>query len=105
MDTTVEMSPATLAALKKRGGTLFIWLDGAGMIHVRTHEPRAMVTFEPIRGEDYVLHVDSEIKPPKRWVIVYKRLPWPHFDALHDPPESTSPSLADVITDQSWPWP
>jgi hypothetical protein len=28
VETTVEMSRATLAALRKVGGNLFIWLDG-----------------------------------------------------------------------------
>lgn len=90
------MSRATLAALKKRGGNLFIWLDGAGMIHVRPNAPSSSARFETIESDSVVLHVDCEIKPPRRWVIVYSRLPWPHFVAHHDPPEG---SVFDAITD------
>jgi hypothetical protein len=38
----IDLSPRTRAALKKRGGNLFIWRDGAGMLHARTREPRAL---------------------------------------------------------------
>jgi hypothetical protein len=101
VETTVEMSRATLAALKRRGGRLFIWLDGAGMMHVRTGGPGHSVRFEAIETDDVVVHVDSEIKPPQRWVIAYSRLPWPHFAAFHDPPPG---SVFDAITDNiNWP--
>jgi hypothetical protein len=101
METTVEMSRATHAALNGRGGKLFIWLDGAGMMHVRPSRPRSPVSFDTIETDAVVLHVDPEIKPPHRWVIVYSRLPWPHFVAHHDPPPG---SVFDAIVDNvTWP--
>jgi hypothetical protein len=101
VETTVEMSRATLAALKRRGGKLFIWLDGAGMIHVRPSRPRSVMSFDTIETDAVVLHVDPEIKPPHRWVIVYSRLAWPHFDAhLDPPPVSVFGAIVDNIT---WP--
>jgi hypothetical protein len=102
MTTTVEMSPATLAALERRGGNLFISLDGAGtvgMFRVRTTEPRAIAAFDTLECDAVRLHVDAHIEPPKRWVVIYKRLPWPHFDALYDPPNSGSGSLFEAILD------
>ena len=95
------MSRGTLAKLRKRGGNLFVWLDGAGMMHVRPRRPADPVRFESIETDDVVLQVDAEIKPPSRWVIVYTRFPWPHFDAYHDPPPG---SLFDAIVDNiTWP--
>jgi hypothetical protein len=103
VETTVEMSRATLAALKRCGGNLFIWLDGAGMIHVRPRRPRHAVSFDTIETNAVVLHVDPQIKRPQRWVIVYSRLPWPHFDALLDPPESSGSVLGAIVDNITWP--
>jgi hypothetical protein len=70
-------------------------------MHVRTRRPDRMVRFETIETDEVSLHVDAEIKPPQKWVIVYSRLPWPHFAAHHDPPKG---STFDAITDNLiWP--
>jgi hypothetical protein len=101
--TTVEASTATTAALRKRGGALYLWLDQAGMLHARTKRPGRPVTFEDIDGDGFTLHVDVQITPPKRWVIIRKRLPWPHFDALYDP--AAWGSKLDAIMDGiRWPF-
>ena len=51
----------------------------------RPHQTKRAPTFETIERDDLSIHIESEIKPPTRWVITYTRLPWPHFGALYDP--------------------
>jgi len=100
--TRIDLSPATRSALKKRGGNLFIWRDGAGMLHARTQRPRASVNFETIPSDDVTLHIASEIPPPKRWLVIYKRLPWPHFEPLYDPIERGD-RVSAVVDNINWP--
>jgi hypothetical protein len=86
----IDLSPRAGAALRKRGGHLFIWRDQAGMLHARTSEPRAFVSFERIENDDLVFYIESDIEPPKRWVVTFTLFPWPHFVPFHDPPEEGS---------------
>jgi len=55
------------------------------------------MSFERIVGPGLTLFVETEIKPPTRWLVVRKRFPWTHFDALYDP--VTSGSKLDAIID------
>lgn len=83
------MSPQTAAALRDRGGNLYVWLDGASMLHVRATPPQSAITFDTIYADGLLVHVDHEIEPPTRWVIERKRLPRLHFEARYDPPEES----------------
>lgn len=67
------------------------------MRHVKTTAPRSPMSFERIEGPGFVLYVETEIKAPMRWLVVRKRFPWTHFDALYDP--VTHGSKLDAIID------
>jgi hypothetical protein len=97
--TKVEMSAATAAALRERGGNVYVWADGAGMLRTSTNPPTGSIVYDRCFGEGWAVHVDREIEPPTRWVIERQRLPWPRFRALYDPPESewSAPELGDIV--------
>jgi hypothetical protein len=60
------------------------------------------VSFEKIESDDLVFHIESEIEPPRRWVVSYNLLPWPHFLPLYDPPEDGSPGDAVLGRSRSY---
>jgi hypothetical protein len=95
LSTTVEASATTAAELRRRGGDLYLWLNKTGMLRVKTKPPRTPITFETIEGDGFTVHVDAQIKPPKMWRIIHKRLPWSRFDALYGPP--TDLPVADGV--------
>lgn len=98
---TIDMAPGTAAALRERGGHLYVWADGAGMPRASINPPAQRISYDTTTVADSCLvHVDSGIKPPHAWVIKCRRLPWPHFVALYDPPELrwTRPSLRDFLS-------
>jgi len=57
--TTVDMSPATAAALVRCGGDLYVWADaagfvyGAGLIQARTDPPAHAALYNTIDGEGW----------------------------------------------------
>lgn len=78
------------------------------MLRASTDAPDDPTRFDQFSREGWAVYVDREIEPPTRWVIKWRRLPWPHFIALHDPPESewSRPSLGDVVEGfLNSPWP
>lgn len=106
--TKVDMSPATATALVRRGGNLYVWAEGLGIVQARTDPPARAMLYDTVYGEGWSVHIDREIEPSPRWVIKRKRLPWPHFEALYNPPESgwSRPDLGDLIgalLDKPWP--
>ena len=64
--TKVEMSAATAAALRNRGGNLYVWAEGAGLLRTSTNPPGSLV-YDTCFGEGWAVHVDREIEPPTRW--------------------------------------
>jgi hypothetical protein len=58
--------------------------------------------FETVERDGLAIHIESEIKPPTRWVITHTRLPWPHFNALYDPVEHGD-RVGTVIDNILWP--
>jgi len=88
VETRIEMNEKTVAVLRARGGNLYVWTDGAGMPRARTAPPPEPISFATTPGDGWSVHIDSTIAPPPRWVIHWTRLPWPHFRALYNPPES-----------------
>lgn len=106
--TKVEMSSATASALRERGGNLYIWVVGAGMVRTSLNPPDDPARFDRFSGDGWSVHVDRDIEPPTRWVIKRKRLPRPRFIALYDPLDSewSRPSLGDVVEGVlNIPWP
>lgn len=98
--TKVDMSPATITALVRRGGNLYISTNSAGWLVARTDLPADAILYDTIHGDGWALHIDREIAPPLRWVVKWKRLLWPHFEALYDPPEESGwsrPTLGGLI--------
>lgn len=109
----IDVSPATARALCERGGNLYVWADGAGMPHADIDRPTQTVSYNTTTSpEGWSIHIDSSIEPPRRWLIKWRRLPWPHFVARYNPPEFrwTRPTLRDVFAGlwqgfRNSPWP
>ncbi|MDX6480368.1 MAG: hypothetical protein QOG85_878 [Gaiellaceae bacterium] len=78
----IVMSPKTVAALRARGGSLYVWADKAGMLHARATPPPEAISYETVFSHDCTIHIDVELAFAVRWRITWKRLPWPHFDAV-----------------------
>jgi hypothetical protein len=77
--TRIEMDEKTAAALRARGGKLYVWLDGAGLPRAGTTPPLRAMEFATISGDGWSVHVDSAIPPNPKWFIKWSRFPWPHF--------------------------
>jgi hypothetical protein len=92
----IDMSPGTAAALRQRGGILYVWADKAGMVRARTNPPVEALDYDTFSGNGWSLHVDRGIAPAHRWLIKWRRLPWPHFRAFYNP---VDPDTLDGIID------
>jgi hypothetical protein len=103
-----EMSSRTVAALRARGGNLYIWWDNgqAALLRAAAKPPRGGIEFETFSCPGALVHLDREIAPTGRWLVQWKRLPWPHFRVLFDPPEGTGggwgAAIIEGIFDLSW---
>jgi hypothetical protein len=99
----IVMNETTAAALRERGGNLYIWLEGAGLPVARTVPPFEPIDYSTISDDGWVVHIDSSIDQAPGWMIKWKRLPWPHFSAeYYDVPldfGQQRPTLFDLITD------
>jgi hypothetical protein len=82
--TIVQMSPAAASALRQRGGNLYVWVVGIGVLKAGT-EPPSGGSFDSIRGDDWIVHIDRSLQPTERLGISWTRLPWPHFKAIPNP--------------------
>jgi hypothetical protein len=51
----IRAEPNAAAFIRRRGGQLYIWIDGAGVKHVRTRPPRRPVDFRSVAGVSFVL--------------------------------------------------
>ena len=99
------MSPRTVAALRRRGGSLYIWMDKAGLLRGRAIPPAEPITYNTFLHESCSIHIDAEFVPGKRWVVQWKLLPWPHFRVLYDPPPPSSSAargFLEGIFDAPW---
>jgi hypothetical protein len=97
--TRIEMSEKTAAALRKRGGILYVWIDGTGIAQARTAPPREAVSFVPISSDGWTVQIDSTIAPQNRVLIKWTRLPWPHFMPTFNPIERSGEGIdaGDVV--------
>jgi hypothetical protein len=76
-----EMSAKTVAALRQRGGHLYVTKDSAGLPRARTVPPEGFIPLTTISGDGWVAHVDSSIDP-RRWFVKWTRIPWPRVRLL-----------------------
>jgi hypothetical protein len=83
---TVEMSADSAAALRERGGNLYVWTDGAGIPVARTKPSNAGLTYTTTRSDEgWAVHIDSSLVHSLPWLIKWTRFPWPHFKAIYGP--------------------
>ncbi len=107
----VEMSAATAAALRERGGNLYVWTDGAGLPIARTKPSNADITYTTIRSDEgWAVHIDSRLVRALPWLIKWTRFPWPHFRAIYGrlaPVGGYRPGWGDAIeglVEAIWRW-
>jgi hypothetical protein len=96
----IEMSPAAVAALRARGGNLYVWAEGAGLLRARAkNPPRESISYDTFSSDGCSIHVDQGIEPATRWLIKWTRLPWPHFQAFYNPskPETFDKLVEGII--------
>jgi hypothetical protein len=81
----IEMTLAAVSALRARGGNLYLWAEGSGLLHARANPPRKSISYETFSSNGCSIHVDQGIEPASPWLIKWTRLPWPHFQAFYNP--------------------
>jgi hypothetical protein len=103
VETRVVMSEKTAAALRERGGNLYVWTEGAGLPVARTVPPHEPIAFTTTSRDDWFVHVDSSIDGVPGWLIKWTRLPWPRFSAeYYDVPPDfghARPTIVDLIAE------
>ena len=92
----IEMTRAAVSALRARGGNLYLWVEGAGLLRARANPPRKSNGYDTFSSNGGSIHVDQGIKPASRWLIKWTRLPWPHFQAFYNP---SRPDTLDGLID------
>jgi len=95
----LEAAPDARNFILEHGGALYVWIDAAGMKHVRPRPPSAAVEFRAIRSRDIVLYEDTSIASPARWKLIMRRLPTRHIDALYNGEEGPGVPGAGSWTD------
>ena len=101
-----EMSPRTVAALRRRGGNLYIWMDRVGLLRARASPPVELFTYNTLFREGCSIHIQGDLDPAGLWVVRWKLLPWPHFRVFYDPDPPTGTAvggLLDGIFEAPWP--
>ena len=90
----IEMTLAAVSALRARGGNLYLWVEGAGLLRAKAKPPRESISYDTFSSNGCSIHVDQNIKPASRWLIKWTRLPWPHFQAFYNP---SKPGTLDTL--------
>jgi hypothetical protein len=101
----ILMSPKTAAALRERGGTLYLWADKAGLLRARTTPPPHSITYDTVVLDGCSIYVEQGIAPAAAdwiWELVWHRFPWPRFAATPKLRRSTLDGIVDGI---NVPWP
>jgi hypothetical protein len=93
----IEMTLAAVSALRARGGNLYLWAEGAGLLRAKANPPRKSISYDTFSSNGCSIHVDQGIEPASRWLIKRTRLPWPHFQAFYNPSE---PETLDGVVDR-----
>jgi hypothetical protein len=58
---TVEATRDAIDFIRDHGGRLFVWVDAAGLKHVRPHPPAGVVEFVQVPCTAFELNVDASI--------------------------------------------
>ena len=67
------------AYVRRRGGTAYVWLDGAQLVHARTKPPREEIDFRDFESGRIRLRVDRKLTPPELWTLVLRHFPLPRL--------------------------
>ncbi len=92
-----EMTPATVDALRSRGGNLYIWSDRAGLFRASATAPDEAIAFDQLFSHGCSIHIDREISRDAPLIVSWKRLPWPHFSVTYE--MRTGKGIIDAIFD------
>ena len=90
------LNEKTAAALRARGGNLYVTKDAAGLPRARTDPPEGALSLTTISGDGWFVHVDPTMGPA-HWVIKWTRLPWPRFRLLF--PGGSLPFVDTLLRD------
>ncbi len=74
MPSRVEASRAAIEHIQRRGGNLYIWVDGAGVEYVRTRPPRRRREWHRLEASGFTLFQDLQIPRPEFWRVALRRL-------------------------------
>jgi hypothetical protein len=82
---SVVADPDAAQFIAEHGGRVWVYADGAGMKHVKTHVPHDLsLQFEQIDGDGFQLLVESDLMQPETWNVVLHHFPHRHVDVLWD---------------------
>jgi len=76
-----EISAAAAAAIRERGGQLWIWPSAERWPYCTTEPPGDSHEWTLYRQGEFVVHVDEAIVPPERWVVEQPKHQGRHLDA------------------------
>jgi hypothetical protein len=79
---SIEVHPDAAELIREKGGSVYVWADGAGMKHVHPHPPEHAVAWDNFQVAGISVFIDRTIDPPGKWVVVLHHLPFRHVDAL-----------------------
>lgn len=76
-----EISAPAAAAIRQRGGELWIWPSADRWPYCTTEPPGDSHQWTLYRQGEFVVQVDATIVPPERWVFEQPEHPGRHLDA------------------------
>jgi hypothetical protein len=77
----VTASARTCQFVSARGGIVYVWLEGPGLVRATTKPPDRDIAFVRHDGPGFELHQDMKILTPHAWTIVHRRFP-PRVEAI-----------------------
>jgi hypothetical protein len=99
-----EISPDAAAAVRQRGGHLWIWPSADRWPHCTTEPPGDSHRWTLYRQGELVVHVDETIVPPARWVVEEPKHQGRHLEARwsgNDPRQAFGRlPLVDVVEEE-----
>jgi len=104
----IKLSPGAVAALRARGGKLYLLADKAGLLLARVTPPAELVIFDSVVIDGCSIYVErtmAPLVPGSFWWITWRRFPRPHFAAITTWKRGTGEVIVDAIGDSLPPWP
>jgi hypothetical protein len=84
-DLSVEVTGPAVEYLSARGGSLYIWVDGAGLLRKATQAPSSVTNdWITIPVGDITVHVASDAATASTWRIALRRFPLRRLDVTTD---------------------